>query len=174
MFSSEVQFGHAGACANAERETAVAKNKALADSGAKVPVSFDELGEVCSWRETLLGVLAFPILYYLIWGKLKLRKQWLIIYFQYTFVHFLMYFPPSLFSNFSSIVAADDPLCVQGSARRRNHCAQRGSPTPHCANGLQLGQGQALFISFCTFNTDLNLIDNGEFISSLFFWIHMS
>ncbi|XP_063607104.1 ATP-citrate synthase-like, partial [Penaeus indicus] len=46
MFSSEVQFGHAGACANAERETAVAKNKALADSGAKVPASFDELGEM--------------------------------------------------------------------------------------------------------------------------------
>ncbi|XP_042873943.1 ATP-citrate synthase-like [Penaeus japonicus] len=46
MFSSEVQFGHAGACANAERETAVAKNKALSESGAKVPVSFDELGEM--------------------------------------------------------------------------------------------------------------------------------
>ena len=28
MFTSEVQFGHAGACANAERETADAKNKA--------------------------------------------------------------------------------------------------------------------------------------------------
>ena len=27
MFASEVQFGHAGACANAERETANAKNK---------------------------------------------------------------------------------------------------------------------------------------------------
>ena len=27
MFASEVQFGHAGACANAERETALAKNK---------------------------------------------------------------------------------------------------------------------------------------------------
>ncbi len=27
MFTSEVQFGHAGACANAERETALAKNK---------------------------------------------------------------------------------------------------------------------------------------------------
>lgn len=44
MFSSEVQFGHAGACANAERETAVSKNKALAASGAFVPSSFDELG----------------------------------------------------------------------------------------------------------------------------------
>lgn len=28
MFASEVQFGHAGACANAERETADSKNKA--------------------------------------------------------------------------------------------------------------------------------------------------
>lgn len=46
MFSSEVQFGHAGACANAERETAVAKNEALAQVGAFVPSSFDDLGEV--------------------------------------------------------------------------------------------------------------------------------
>ncbi|XP_076039811.1 ATP-citrate synthase [Oratosquilla oratoria] len=46
MFSSEVQFGHAGACANAERETAVEKNKALAEAGAHVPQSFDELGEI--------------------------------------------------------------------------------------------------------------------------------
>ncbi|XP_042203092.1 ATP-citrate synthase-like isoform X2 [Homarus americanus] len=48
MFTSEVQFGHAGACANAERETAIAKNKALADCGAHVPASFDELGEEIS------------------------------------------------------------------------------------------------------------------------------
>ena len=46
MFSSEVQFGHAGACANAERETALAKNKALAEAGAHVPQSFDDLGDV--------------------------------------------------------------------------------------------------------------------------------
>ena len=46
MFASEVQFGHAGACANAERETALAKNKALAESGAHVPQSFDDLGDV--------------------------------------------------------------------------------------------------------------------------------
>lgn len=43
MFSSEVQFGHAGACANAERETAVYKNKALQEAGAHVPSNFDEL-----------------------------------------------------------------------------------------------------------------------------------
>jgi ATP citrate (pro-S)-lyase len=33
MFSSEVQFGHAGACANSEKETAMAKNIALKQAG---------------------------------------------------------------------------------------------------------------------------------------------
>lgn len=37
MFSSEVQFGHAGACANSNLETAVEKNKALKAAGAIVP-----------------------------------------------------------------------------------------------------------------------------------------
>lgn len=46
MFSSEVQFGHAGACANAERETAVYKNTELKSAGCHVPSSFDELGDV--------------------------------------------------------------------------------------------------------------------------------
>ncbi|XP_053309007.1 ATP-citrate synthase isoform X1 [Spea bombifrons] len=46
MFSSEVQFGHAGACANQASETAVAKNQALKESGVFVPRSFDELGDV--------------------------------------------------------------------------------------------------------------------------------
>lgn len=45
MFTSDVQFGHAGACANADQETAVAKNKALHEAGAAVPKSFDDLGE---------------------------------------------------------------------------------------------------------------------------------
>ncbi|CAI9728171.1 ATP-citrate synthase isoform X2 [Octopus vulgaris] len=44
MFTSEVQFGHAGSCANADRETAVAKNQALREAGAYVPNSFDGLG----------------------------------------------------------------------------------------------------------------------------------
>jgi len=39
-----VQFGHAGSCANAEAETAIAKNKKLGEVGAFVPSSFDELG----------------------------------------------------------------------------------------------------------------------------------
>ncbi|KAK7940115.1 hypothetical protein WMY93_003441 [Mugilogobius chulae] len=46
MFASEVQFGHAGACANQASETAVEKNKALKEAGAFVPKSFDELGEI--------------------------------------------------------------------------------------------------------------------------------
>ncbi|XP_051894501.1 ATP-citrate synthase isoform X2 [Pristis pectinata] len=46
MFASEVQFGHAGACANENSETAVAKNQALREIGAIVPRNFDELGEV--------------------------------------------------------------------------------------------------------------------------------
>ena len=43
MFKSEVQCGHAGSCANAERETATAKNEALRAVGVHVPTSFDEL-----------------------------------------------------------------------------------------------------------------------------------
>lgn len=48
MFTSEVQFGHAGSCANSDRETALAKNKALSEAGAHVPQSFDSLGDVIS------------------------------------------------------------------------------------------------------------------------------
>ncbi|CAF1024122.1 unnamed protein product [Adineta ricciae] len=46
MFTSEVQFGHAGSHADNDRETAVAKNKALKAAGAFVPNSFDELGDL--------------------------------------------------------------------------------------------------------------------------------
>lgn len=45
MFASEVQFGHAGACANSLRETALAKNNALKEAGAFVPRTFDDLGD---------------------------------------------------------------------------------------------------------------------------------
>lgn len=45
MFTSEVQFGHAGACANSDRETATAKNQSLAEVGAYVPDTFDNLGK---------------------------------------------------------------------------------------------------------------------------------
>jgi len=42
-FSTGVQFGHAGASANAERETAVYKNKAMREAGIFVPDSFNDL-----------------------------------------------------------------------------------------------------------------------------------
>uniref|UniRef100_A0A5K3FW85 ATP citrate synthase n=1 Tax=Mesocestoides corti TaxID=53468 RepID=A0A5K3FW85_MESCO len=42
----EVQFGHAGACARSEQETAVSKNARLAKAGAHVPPSFNELGSL--------------------------------------------------------------------------------------------------------------------------------
>ncbi|GIT99240.1 citrate/2-methylcitrate synthase [Sulfurovum sp. TSL1] len=42
-YDSGVQFGHAGASANAERETAEAKNKAMAEAGIHVPAIFNDL-----------------------------------------------------------------------------------------------------------------------------------
>ncbi len=42
-FSSGVQFGHAGASANADAETAAAKNKAMMEAGIYVPDSFNDL-----------------------------------------------------------------------------------------------------------------------------------
>ena len=42
VFPAEVQFGHAGARAGAERETADAKNQALREAGAIVPDSFED------------------------------------------------------------------------------------------------------------------------------------
>ncbi len=42
-FSSGVQFGHAGASANANAEMAAAKNKAMAEAGIYVPKSFNDL-----------------------------------------------------------------------------------------------------------------------------------
>lgn len=41
----QIQFGHAGASANAKIETATAKNLALKEAGAHVPHSFDGLGD---------------------------------------------------------------------------------------------------------------------------------
>jgi len=45
-FTTEVQFGHAGAQARGDMETAAAKNKAMAEAGFHVPESFDKLPEM--------------------------------------------------------------------------------------------------------------------------------
>ncbi len=42
-YDSGVQFGHAGASANAEAETAESKNKAMAEAGIHVPATFNDL-----------------------------------------------------------------------------------------------------------------------------------
>lgn len=44
-YDSGVQFGHAGASANAESETAEFKNRAMAEVGIHVPASFNDLPE---------------------------------------------------------------------------------------------------------------------------------
>ncbi|KAJ5239089.1 ATP-citrate synthase subunit 1 [Penicillium chermesinum] len=46
MFKTEVQFGHAGASANSQLETAVYKNKAMREAGIHVPDTFEELPHV--------------------------------------------------------------------------------------------------------------------------------
>ncbi|KAL0277266.1 UNVERIFIED_CONTAM: hypothetical protein PYX00_004614 [Menopon gallinae] len=56
MFTSEVQFGHAGSCANSTRETANAKNASLKQVGAHVPASFDSLGDLI--HEVYLGLVS--------------------------------------------------------------------------------------------------------------------
>ena len=45
IFPFEIQFGHAGALANANAETAAAKNAALKEAGAQVPDSFFAFGD---------------------------------------------------------------------------------------------------------------------------------
>mmetsp|Transcript_115199 Transcript_115199/g.372313 ORF Transcript_115199/g.372313 Transcript_115199/m.372313 type:complete len:1083 (-) Transcript_115199:242-3490(-) len=45
-FATEVQFGHAGAQARGDMETAAAKNKAMKEAGFYVPDSFDKLPEM--------------------------------------------------------------------------------------------------------------------------------
>ena len=42
----QVQFGHAGSCANSDMETATAKNQAFKQAGAHVPETFDSLDDV--------------------------------------------------------------------------------------------------------------------------------
>ncbi|KAF3384552.1 hypothetical protein F1880_003048 [Penicillium rolfsii] len=46
MFKTEVQFGHAGASANSQLETAVYKNQAMREAGIHVPETFEELPQL--------------------------------------------------------------------------------------------------------------------------------
>ncbi|KAF9893265.1 citrate synthase [Aspergillus nanangensis] len=46
MFKTEVQFGHAGASANSQLETAVNKNQAMREAGIYVPETFEDLPQI--------------------------------------------------------------------------------------------------------------------------------
>ncbi|KAJ6118580.1 hypothetical protein N7471_013200 [Penicillium samsonianum] len=46
LFKTEVQFGHAGASANSDLETAVTKNKAMREAGIYVPDTFEDLPQI--------------------------------------------------------------------------------------------------------------------------------
>ncbi|KAJ5195813.1 hypothetical protein N7449_006292 [Penicillium cf. viridicatum] len=46
LFKTEVQFGHAGASANSDLETAVTKNKAMREAGIYVPETFEDLPQI--------------------------------------------------------------------------------------------------------------------------------
>ncbi|KAI8813078.1 citrate synthase-like protein [Cladochytrium replicatum] len=48
MFTTDVQFGHAGSFANSDVETAEAKNRTLREAGIRVPDTFEQLPQVLS------------------------------------------------------------------------------------------------------------------------------
>ncbi|KAI5121419.1 hypothetical protein M0805_006182 [Coniferiporia weirii] len=56
MFTTEVQFGHAGSMANSQMETADSKNAAMKAAGIVVPETFEDLPDVL--RETYDGLVA--------------------------------------------------------------------------------------------------------------------
>jgi len=66
-FSSGVQFGHAGASANAARETAEAKNAAMREAGIHVPDSFNDLPATINKvyndlrKEGIIGEIEEPV-----------------------------------------------------------------------------------------------------------------
>jgi len=60
MFTTEVQFGHAGSLANSDIETADAKNRAMREAGFIVPETFEDLPQVL--KETYDGLVSKGII----------------------------------------------------------------------------------------------------------------
>lgn len=81
--STNVQFGHAGAKANAKNETAAAKNEALKRAGCMVPNSFNELplliketfDKLSDEEESIIEVPEIPEDYIIAKKSGKIRKQ---------------------------------------------------------------------------------------------------
>jgi ATP-citrate lyase alpha-subunit len=76
-YDSGVQFGHAGASANAERETAEAKNKAMAEAGIHVPESFNDLPATIKRVFEGLNVPAIPEPPMSVCPKVRRSKQFI-------------------------------------------------------------------------------------------------
>jgi ATP-citrate lyase alpha-subunit len=76
-YSSGVQFGHAGASANAERETAEAKNKAMAEAGIHVPATFNDLPAKIREVFTSLNIAPVPEPEINIVPKVRRSKQFI-------------------------------------------------------------------------------------------------
>jgi ATP citrate (pro-S)-lyase len=60
MFTTEVQFGHAGSMANSDKETADAKNRAMREAGFIVPDTFEDLPQVL--KDTYDGLVGKGII----------------------------------------------------------------------------------------------------------------
>ena len=76
-YDSGVQFGHAGASANAERETAEAKNKAMAEAGIHVPATFNDLPAKIKEVFESLNIPAIPEPEINIVPKVRRSKQFI-------------------------------------------------------------------------------------------------
>ena len=76
-YDSGVQFGHAGASANAERETAEAKNKAMAEAGIHVPETFNDLPAKIKEVFESLNIPAIPEPEINIVPKVRRSKQFI-------------------------------------------------------------------------------------------------
>jgi ATP-citrate lyase alpha-subunit len=76
-YDSGVQFGHAGASANAERETAEAKNKAMAEAGIHVPATFNDLPAKIREVFTSLNIAPVPEPEINIVPKVRRSKQFI-------------------------------------------------------------------------------------------------
>lgn len=92
QLSSEIQFGHAGAKANAERETAKFKNDNLRNAGAHVPESFEDFG-------TVLATLYPTMSFWTEWSKAKWSEESPHNAIIQSKIHTITHRQPTLFSS---------------------------------------------------------------------------
>ena len=76
-YDSGVQFGHAGASANGDAETAEAKNKAMAEAGIHVPATFNDLPAKINEVFTSLNLAEIPEPEMSVCPKVRRSKQFI-------------------------------------------------------------------------------------------------